>query len=119
MKLNILGTKYTVTTKKYDEDDAFKKRSICGYCDDLLKCIVICDVSTCEGWENESQEAVAAQMRETTRHEIVHAFLSESGLIDSSSDVDGPWAKNEEMIDWFAIQGPKIYAAWKKAGVVE
>jgi hypothetical protein len=28
------------------------------------------------------------------------------------------WAKNEEMVDWFALQGPKIYAAWKEAGAI-
>lgn len=27
-------------------------------------------------------------------------------------------AKNEEMIDWIALQGVKIYDAWKAVGAV-
>lgn len=33
MKINVLGTGYTVTVKKYGEDEAFERRSIDGYCD--------------------------------------------------------------------------------------
>ncbi|VDG32868.1 hypothetical protein [Lactobacillus plantarum subsp. plantarum] [Lactiplantibacillus mudanjiangensis] len=39
-------------------------------------------------------------------HEVLHAFLYESGL-DSNSD----WARNEEIIDWFALQHEKIDSA--------
>ena len=53
-------------------------------------------------------------MRRVVRHEIVHAFLMESGLDESSNPADA-WATNEEMVDWFARQGPKIYKAWKEA----
>lgn len=31
MKVNVLGTEYTVTTKKYDEDEAFERLKIVGY----------------------------------------------------------------------------------------
>lgn len=93
MNVEILGTSYQIVLKKYDEDKAFKDRSICGYCDDLAKRIVVCDPSTCEDWEDEPTEIVDAQKRETLRHEIVHAFFSESGLCGNSSNVDGPWAK--------------------------
>ena len=37
------------------------------------------------------------------RHEIIHAFLDECGLMSSSE-----WARNEEMVDWFALQWHKI-----------
>jgi len=56
-------------------------------------------------------------MKETLRHEIVHAFLFECGLSACSGYADH-WAKNEEMVDWIAIQGPKIHEAWKKAGAL-
>ena len=36
-------------------------------------------------------------------HEIVHAFLHESGLSSNSE-----WAMNEEIADWIALQLPKI-----------
>lgn len=118
MKISILGTEYTVTVKKYDEDEAFSRQSIGGYCDSYTKQIVVCDISTYNGWEHELPETIAAAQKETTRHEIVHAFLSESGLEDSSINLDKAWSKNEEMVDWFALQGPKIYRAWQEAGAV-
>lgn len=114
--VSILGAVYTISVKKYDEDEAFSRRSIDGYCDSLTQRIVVCDMSTYKGWEHEPQETVEAAQKETLRHEIVHAFFSESGLADSSFSVEGAWAKNEEMVDWIALQGPKLCAAWKEAG---
>ena len=115
MTVNILGTEYTITKKKYTEEEAF---SIDGFCDSFTKQIVYCDMSTYKDWEYELPETVAACEKHCIRHEIVHAFLSESGLADSSFPYDGAWAGNEEMVDWIASQGPKIYAAWAQAGVI-
>lgn len=115
MTVNILGTLYTVTVKKYDEDEAFERRSIDGYCDGLTKQIVVCDMTTYKGWEHEPPETAAAAQMQTIRHEIVHAFFKESGLSDSGLQYEGSWAKNEEMVDWIASQGPKIYKAWQEA----
>ena len=44
------------------------------------------------------------------RHELIHAFLYESGL-DACS-----WANNEEMVDWIAIQFPKLFKAFQEVG---
>lgn len=118
MTINILGTDYTVTIKKYDEEEAFSRRSIDGYHDGLAKQIVVCDMSTHKGWEHEPPETIKESQKETLRHEIVHAFFHESGLADSSANLDMAWAKNEEMVDWIAIQGPKIYKAWQEVGAV-
>ena len=118
MTVNILGTDYALTVKKYDEDEAFERRSICGYCDNWTKQIVVCDMTTYKGWEHEPAETAAEAQKETLRHEITHAFFDESGLGDSSGVVDRPWAKNEEMVDWVALQGPKIWKAWQEAGAV-
>jgi hypothetical protein len=113
--INILGTPYTILVKKYAEDEAFERRGIDGYCNGLAKQIVVCDMTTYKGWEHEPSEDVEISQKQTVRHEIVHAFFYESGLADSSCTVNGPWATNEEMVDWFSWQGPKIYAAWKEA----
>lgn len=118
MKVNVLGTEYTVTVKKYKEDEAFERLSIGGYCDGWTKDIVVCDLSTYPGWEHDSPETVKAAQKETLRHEIVHAFLDESGLADNAAVYGGGWAKNEEMVDWWAIQGPKVYKAWQQAGAL-
>ena len=118
MKLNILGTEYAVVVKKYDEDEASARLNIDGYCDGLIKKIVVCDMATYKGWEHEPAETIEAAQRETLRHEIVHAFFNESGLASSSFGIEGPWAKNEEMVDWIALQGPKIYKVWEDAGAL-
>lgn len=117
-KVSILGTDYPIIIKKYDEDDTFQNRSIDGYCDNLNKEIVLCDMTTYKGWENESKKDAEIQQKYNLRHEIVHAFLNESGLGFSSFQCDVPWAKNEEMIDWIALQGEKIFKAWQEAGAL-
>ena len=115
MTVNILGTEYSITKMLYKDEPEFKKRSIDGYCDFLEKRIVHCDMTTYPGWEEETPERAAIAEKQTIRHEIVHAFFDESGLSESTFKVDGAWAKNEEMVDWIALQGPKIYAAWQAA----
>ena len=115
MTVNILGTPYEIIVKKYDEDETFERRSIVGFCDGYVKEIVVCDMHTYKGWENEAEKTVVAAQKQTLRHEIVHAFFDESGLMGSSSVVECPWSQNEEMVDWIANQGMKIYKAWVEA----
>lgn len=74
-------------------------------------------MTTYPDWDDEHESADLYQ-KYTLRHEIVHAFLNESGLMDCSFSVDHPWAKNEEMIDWIALQGEKIYRAWQEVGAL-
>lgn len=114
MKISVLGAEYTITVKKYNEDEYFKRADCNGYCSGSAKEIVLCEMSTYPDWENETKETIEIQTKETLRHEIVHAFFNESGLACSSNSTDA-WARNEEMVDWFAIQGPKIYRAWQDA----
>ena len=116
MKISILGTDYTITKKAYADDPYFKEHSSDGFCDSLLHQIVICDITTYPEWEKEPKERAALAEQETLRHEIIHAFLDESGLQGCALTLDGAWSKNEEMVDWFALLGPKIAAAWKQAG---
>lgn len=118
MTINILGQPYEMIFKNYEDDEAFSRRHIDGYCDNYTHTIVICNISTYTNWNYESKETCEAAQKQTVRHEIVHAFLSESGLNESSSLFDGAWAKNEEMVDWIALQGPKIYKVWQEAGAV-
>lgn len=116
MKVNILGTEYTIKIKKYDEEEAFERRSIDGFCDGFTKEIVVCDMHTYKGWEHETEATITACQKEVLRHEIVHAFFNESGLQDSTLNYEGGWAKNEEMVDWLALQIPKIYKAFEQVG---
>jgi hypothetical protein len=115
--VSILGTLYKIITKKYDEEESFKRRHIDAFCDGCGKEIVLCDMSTYEGWEHENLDDLAAYRKGKLKHEIVHAFLFESGLAQHSGNTDA-WALNEEMVDWIALQGTKIYAAWQETGVL-
>ena len=115
MKIDILGTTYEIIKKAYAEDELFEKNSWVGYCGEFDKQIVVCDLKTHPSWKNDSENAIRQSEISTMRHEIVHAFLNESGLSWCSLNYSSGWAKNEEMIDWFAIQGEKIYKCWQNA----
>ena len=52
------------------------------------------------------------------RHEIIHAYLEESGL-SANSKMISAWAQNEEMVDWLAIQSPKIFATFQEVGCLD
>ena len=60
-----------------------------------------------------SLKNLKAYEHKVLRHEIIHAFLDQSGLACNSD-----WAKNEEMIDFFAMQFPKIMEAMKSIDVL-
>ena len=113
-KVNVLGAVYKV----YRRVSIYSDRSLnnrFGYCDFINRKIVIADIRMIPGWEEESDSVLQSQENQTLRHEIIHAFLSESGLRASSCDVQG-WAMNEEMIDWFSLQYPKIRDVFIKLG---
>lgn len=112
MKINVLGTKYDIVRVKYGQDEYMEKMHFGGYCDGVGKRIVLLDLKTVPEWTMELEARITQQEKETMRHELIHAFLNESGLEWNSNGCDA-WAKNEEMIDWFAIQMPKLIAAFK------
>lgn len=109
-KVNILGVDYIIKEQSESENELLKGCD--GYCDWTTKEIVI---------ERETFGTLGdmeAYIRKVLRHEIVHAFFLESGLHESSGGCEA-WASNEAMVDWFARQGQKIYAAWREAGALD
>lgn len=118
MTVNVLGTNYTIEIKKYDEEPLFAEKNIDGYCDSFEKKIVVCDMKTHPEWTDATDLRISVCNNEILRHEIVHAFLKESGLDSSSSKFSGGWATHEEMVDWIALQGVKIYKAWAEVGAI-
>lgn len=115
MKVNILGTNYKIKQRKISEDEYMKKMNFSGYCAEIGKYIVIADMSDPEYFPDMDASEQERYRKAVLRHEIIHAFLTESGLSNSSSTTKGAWAKNEEMIDWIALQSPKIFKAFKDA----
>ncbi len=114
MTVNVLGTEYRIRKKAYADEPAFEKRGIDGYCDSYTHEIVYCDLDTDTRWDVEPKETKRICEKHTIRHELIHAFLSESGLKESSHGVDHGWACDEEIVDWFAVQSPKIFRLFQE-----
>lgn len=108
--VNVLGTPYAILFKKKSEEKLFED-SADGYCDRTTKEIVIIEP---DGDPDPGQVSdFEYHQKQVIRHEIVHAFHMESGL-QASFDVRDEGFP-EVIVDWIAIQGPKIYEAWKEA----
>lgn len=108
MIVNILGTKYSVSFVSEKKEPRLKDCD--GFCDETTKEIV---VENYKRGEPGSKGKLELQEQKNIRHEIVHAFLFESGLAENSD-----WAQNEEMVDWIAKQGPKLMKTWHEAGAL-
>ena len=104
-KVNILGTEYSIKGQIGKETPKLEHAD--GICEFYSKEIVIDDFE-------QTSETVAnpnLYKKKVLRHEITHAFLYESGL-----DVSSDWARNEEIVDWIALQAPKLQKAFEEAG---
>ncbi|SHK31315.1 hypothetical protein [Hespellia stercorisuis] len=109
MKVKILGVKYKIVIATANEKPKLKKCD--GYMDHSVREIV---VGKFEPSKN-SMEDLKSYTKKVMRHEIIHAFLYESGLWNNSGNVEA-WGQSEEMTDWIAIQSPKFFKAFSEAG---
>lgn len=109
--INVLGTDIRVMFRKENDDP--KLKNMVGYFDSSKSLIV---VKILEPDEFSLGDLDKYQM-EVLRHEIIHAFLYESGMDACSGSADN-WATNEEMVDWFAIQSPKIFKVFREQKLV-
>ena len=116
--VNILGTEYLIRHINYEDESHFEKEEFVGWCSTVRKEIVIGRLSTFPNFRGEDHSVLEDLEKRTLRHEIVHGFLIESGLDVNSLECCEGWAVNEEMVDWFAFQGQKIYKAWEEAGAL-
>lgn len=105
-RVDILGTTYKILYQNEKQNPKLQDNN--GLCEQYSKKIILDDGSTYkddplvfENYEDLENKIL--------RHEIIHAFLGESGL-RSNSD----WAENEEMVDYFAIQFEKLAVAMVK-----
>lgn len=117
IKVNILGKEYTIEKHTYQDDHELEELG--GFCRYIVPEIVIGDLRTHPSIGNsEKSEVLEAMEKETIRHEIIHAFLNESGIGQNAFVSDIPWTQNEEMIDWFALQMPKIFKVCEEIGCI-
>lgn len=102
-KIDILGQEYEVVTKAtvsqfpllHDRD---------GYMEFSTKRIVVADFIQ-EPGGTQNIDAIGNQV---LRHEVIHAFLEESGLEEM--------AQNELLVNWIAMQFPKMLDVFYKLG---
>lgn len=114
-KVDVLGTIYTIEYRTKEEDEKLKQ--VAGYCDYSIKKIV-CNKRTEKDKDDLDLSNLGFVDNRILRHEIIHAFIYESGLWCNSFGISS-WADNEEMTDWFAIQFPKIYKVYAKLGILD
>lgn len=110
MKINVLGTEYSVDVKTKTEDSYLQECD--GYCDKTTKRIVV----AAEEADNELGSYEVYQ-KKIIRHEIIHAFLFESGLHENFEH-SKQYGHEETMIDWMAIQFPKMQKAFIEANAL-
>ena len=107
MEIDVLGTKYTVEISDVVKDPALERCD--GYCDNTTK---KCIIDVMNNKEPRAKKNMGEYQKKVIRHELVHAFLFESGLAEPS------WAGNEEIVDWIANQFPKMQTAFEEAGAL-
>ena len=105
-KINVLGTEYTVKLESREENKNLQECD--GYCDKTVKKIVVMTESGDCNLENFKE-----YQKKVIRHEIIHAFLFESGLHENFQKEQ--WGHDETTIDWIAVQFPKLLKAFEEA----
>lgn len=109
MKINILGTDYTIEYKNSSEDTLMFELD--GYCDKTSKRIVVAEKD-----EKCNLDVFTEYQKKALRYEIVHAVMFESGIAENWEHKN--IGQEETVVDWFAIQGLKIYNTWKQANCI-
>lgn len=109
IKVNVLGTDYEVI--KDSPNNNPKLQECDGYCEKFSKKVVI---QSSFPETNKTAENLEDYQKSILRHEIIHAFMYESGLhVDSIMGASEEL--HEELTDWIAIQFPKMLKAFKEA----
>lgn len=106
MTVNILGTEYKILLDCDEDDMPIGSDGCCDHSNHTIKIMRI-------PVDRNSVKDISAYTKKVLRHEIIHAFLHESGVWSCSCAVDA-WAMSEEMVDWIAIQSPKMLKAFKE-----
>lgn len=106
MKINILGTEYEIRKLSESEYPKLRLAEANGLAELYSKELIINkDMNPNSGKEYANFEEFENKV---IRHEIVHAFFHESGLIDYCAD--------EDLVNWISLQSPKLMKAFQEAG---
>lgn len=101
MYINILGTEYEIVVDSTGKNPKLKNAN--GSCELYSKKIIV------EGdYDNDPDNEYLK--KKVLRHEIVHAYFYESGI--------NSWCQDEALVDWIALQIPKILHTMKEANCI-
>ena len=108
-KVIILGAEYIIEYFERSADKRFIDGD--GFCDFSSKHI---GISTKPA--KDDLDDVKEYLNLVLRHEIIHAFMNESGL---QSNFEHPrFGQDETVVDWIAIQFPKILKVYKELEIL-
>lgn len=108
MKIKVLDVEYEIILNATQEEYPILKEAD-GATDTSIKRILIAKIEK----DFRSLEDLQYYQNKVLRHELIHAFLYESGL-----SVNSEWACNEEIVDWIAIQFPKLFKIFSENNVL-
>lgn len=107
--INILGTEYEIEFLE-EQDEAMKALNADGYTDNSVKKIKVMKFSN-DDKDAKQMKDVEQYNKHLLRHELIHAFVYECG-IDS-----GMQFHSEEMVDWLAMQFPKLSSLFDQLNI--
>lgn len=113
MKINILGTEYTIKNVKISECNILKENHWSGLCNSVTHEILVGIPTEEEFFGKLTEQEQTLVVKEILRHEIIHAFMNESGLQDNWQHAQ-QFGHDETTVDWFALQSPKIFNVFKE-----
>lgn len=108
-KVNILGTEYEVIKDNTGTNPKLKDAN--GICELYSKKIVLEDKFDDDPMNVDNFQDFKDKI---FRHEIVHAYIAESGIDECCS-----WGRDEMLVDWIARQIPKMCKTMKQAGCLK
>lgn len=111
LKVNVLGEEYTIEILPPDQDEIMKNGDCDGYTDKTTHRIAVSTMTDSDLGE------VKAYQKQVIRHELIHAFMNESGL-QGNFEHCKQYGQEETMVDWIAIQFPKLMKAFREADCI-
>lgn len=110
--VDVLGTPYSIYINVPEDEDELLKSCV-GYCDKTIKRIaVVAHDKEC------SLAEYAEYQKYLIRHELIHAFLFESGIgCDTVWDIVGQ-EHPEHMVEWIGMQFPKLLKVFQEVGAL-
>lgn len=104
MEINILGTEYELLFLSEEECSKLTAMGADGLAELYSKKLIVNKDIICD--DPRVIDNINEYIKKVARHEMIHAYFHESGLDDYCND--------EVLVDWLAIQLPKIFESVNK-----